>query len=644
MVIPHRIVERRSDGTLFETSPPVSPPADSGRRDVRRAIEKYVRRAPVKRLPKNTRKRSQRRAMRRNAQLKEATLRRRQALARAIARYGVCAPRSIRALIECAVMVLGPELRRMYEKYLRGDWVPAAPKKFIKRPRPWDLADPRRGKGREVHEFALMDHLLMGVVLQDLERTCRAKFTSICVGGMRGRRGSARWIVRRIQTSALVFTSLFWAITDIRKFFDSIPHDRLEEVLRLYLPEEHVRGVMGILRGLGDGRGIWPGSPLATFLGNVFAHHVIDHAVPDRDDVLVIRFIDDILVIATTKEAASTITNLIRDQIRAAGLEVHPEKSSEIIHEGTPIPYLGVLISRSKIDIPKEAADRLKRMEKTDPEAAEAARRYYKATLTEDEYHSSLGGTDPREENERRQRGKARPPSGWKPSSPPPSNCSFPSTGILEHSEQRVCHRRTSGLARRRMASDSVEPWVTGVISPFDDGSAASFIWRYLDEIGGRVAFLALDDLDPLCDYPRITALLGNLSFDPQDDQGRNWRSLLSRVSKGEFDAVVVDLILAAPVSDERLCGWSYGEALCALSEAFQQADLPLRPTIIWKHWAKGLGSTATPPYGHSLRDHSDEVFYVTESQPPRLVGEHDHESACPDGHEPAIPENGELG
>jgi RNA-directed DNA polymerase len=134
-----------------------------------------------------------------------------------------------------------------------------------------------------------------------------------------------------------------WAVeVDIRKFFDSVDHGRLRDVLRRRVRDGVVLRLIGKWLNAGvledselsfPGIGTPQGGVISPLLANVFLHEVVD--VWFVRDVLprlsgrgrLVRYADDMLFVFEREDDARRVLAVLPKRFGAHGLTLHPEKT-----------------------------------------------------------------------------------------------------------------------------------------------------------------------------------------------------------------------------------------------------------------------------------------------------------------------------
>ena len=130
-----------------------------------------------------------------------------------------------------------------------------------------------------------------------------------------------------------------WVVEfDIRKFFDSVPHDLVVKAVRSVCDVPWV--VLYVKRwlvaplALPDGtlqdrdRGTPQGSAVSPILANLFLHWAFDvWMAREFPGALFERYADDAVVHCSSLGQAETVLVAIRDRMAGVGLELHPDKT-----------------------------------------------------------------------------------------------------------------------------------------------------------------------------------------------------------------------------------------------------------------------------------------------------------------------------
>jgi retron-type reverse transcriptase len=148
-----------------------------------------------------------------------------------------------------------------------------------------------------------------------------------------------------------------WVLeVDVRKYFDSIDHAKLRELLARRVTDGVVRRMIdkwlkaGVLE---QGQLFYPGSGtpqdgvISPTLSNVFLHYVLDEWFAQqvqprlRGTSTLIRYCDDFVMLLVNREDAERVHAVLGKRLGKFGLELHPDKT-QLIDFRPPHERVGV--------------------------------------------------------------------------------------------------------------------------------------------------------------------------------------------------------------------------------------------------------------------------------------------------------------
>jgi RNA-directed DNA polymerase len=134
-----------------------------------------------------------------------------------------------------------------------------------------------------------------------------------------------------------------WVIDlDIRKFFDTLDHSHLREILKSRVSDGVLLRLIGKWLNAGvleEGaisypeRGTPQGGVISPLLSNIYLHTVLDRWFADevrprlRGKAFLIRYADDAVLVFATKEDAERVMAVLPKRFEKYGLTIHPEKT-----------------------------------------------------------------------------------------------------------------------------------------------------------------------------------------------------------------------------------------------------------------------------------------------------------------------------
>jgi RNA-directed DNA polymerase len=173
-----------------------------------------------------------------------------------------------------------------------------------------------------------------------LEPVYETEFLGCSYGFRPGR--SAHQALDAVRAAVMAMGGGWVLDVDVRKYFDTIPHRTLREVLSLRIRD----GVIGRLVGKWLKAGIWEaglvtypeagtpqGGVISPMLSNIYLHEVLDswferEAKPRlRGRAELIRFADDFVVVCENRADAEALLAQVTERFQSYGLMIHPEKT-----------------------------------------------------------------------------------------------------------------------------------------------------------------------------------------------------------------------------------------------------------------------------------------------------------------------------
>lgn len=146
---------------------------------------------------------------------------------------------------------------------------------------------------------------------------------------------------------------------DLKSYFDTIPKDRLLDVVRQKISDRRVLGlvqqyldqeIMEELRTWTPETGVPQGAVLSPVLANAYLNP-LDHHLAEQGFELV-RYADDFVILCRTREEAEAALAVVKQWVTSAGLTLHPEKTHIVDMRTESFSFLGYTF-RGKLRFPR---------------------------------------------------------------------------------------------------------------------------------------------------------------------------------------------------------------------------------------------------------------------------------------------------
>jgi RNA-directed DNA polymerase len=165
--------------------------------------------------------------------------------------------------------------------------------------------------------------------------------------GFRPGRG-CREAVQRVEE--LLREGRAWCVdVDFKSYFDTIPHERLIELVRQRIVDGKVLALLeqslkaGVLEELKAWQPTEWGTPQGAVISPILANlylNPLDHQMAQRGWEMV-RYADDLVVLCRSKEEAQQVLDALRQWSEQAGLTVHPTKTRIVNVPSEGFDFLG---------------------------------------------------------------------------------------------------------------------------------------------------------------------------------------------------------------------------------------------------------------------------------------------------------------
>ena len=228
---------------------------------------------------------------------------------------------------------LEDNLRSLLERMKSGTYV-APPVRRVHIP---------KGDGSQTRPIGIPtfeDKVLQRAVAMVLEAVYEQSFLDCSYGFRPGR--SARQALVVVQHQAVKMGGRWVLEVDIRKFYDSLDHRHLQQIVRKRVRDGVLLQLIGKWLNAGvmeDGVITYPdsGSPqggvVSPILANIYLHEVLDEwfaaqVVPRLvGRAVLVRYADDLVIIFESERDARRVYDVLPKRLGKYGLTLHPEKT-----------------------------------------------------------------------------------------------------------------------------------------------------------------------------------------------------------------------------------------------------------------------------------------------------------------------------
>jgi RNA-directed DNA polymerase len=191
------------------------------------------------------------------------------------------------------------------------------------------------GRMRKLGIPTLRDRIAQCVVKEYMEKRIDHQFSQHSYGYRPMK--SSRQAIEKVRKNCI---EQDWVIDlDISKFFDEIDHELLMKAVEKMIEEKWVR--MYVRRWLKmevvskdgkeqdrQGKGTPQGGVISPLLSNIFLHYALDKWLEIKyPQVSFVRYADDMVIHARTKQQAEEILSAIRERLKEVKLRINEEKT-----------------------------------------------------------------------------------------------------------------------------------------------------------------------------------------------------------------------------------------------------------------------------------------------------------------------------
>ena len=236
------------------------------------------------------------------------------------------------------------------EHLKRGTYLPAPVKRVM-------IPKPGSGELRALGIPTVTDRIVQTATRMVIEPIFEREFAEHSYGFRPGR--GCKDALRRVDS--LLKSGLVHVVdVDIKGYFDSIPHQRLMELVEEHIADGRVLALiesflkqkimdpLGWMEAGEQEEGTPQGGVISPLLANIYLNP-LDHLMSNQGHQMV-RYADDMVILCPTREAAEEVPRNLCEWSSQAGLELHPEKT-KIVDMGQPkaaFEFLGYRFWRGK--------------------------------------------------------------------------------------------------------------------------------------------------------------------------------------------------------------------------------------------------------------------------------------------------------
>ena len=200
-----------------------------------------------------------------------------------------------------------------------------------------------KGDGKQTRPIGIPtfeDKVLQRAVTMLLEAVYEQDFYDFSYGFRPGR--SAHQALQALWTGTMRMGGGWVLDVDVQKFFDTLDHERLREILRRRVRDGVVLRLLGkwlnagVLEGMElsyPDQGTPQGGVISPLLANIYLHVVLDEwfvceVVPRlRGRAQLIRYADDFVGVFEREEDARRVLEVLPKRLERFGLTLHPDKT-----------------------------------------------------------------------------------------------------------------------------------------------------------------------------------------------------------------------------------------------------------------------------------------------------------------------------
>jgi RNA-directed DNA polymerase len=241
------------------------------------------------------------------------------------------------------------ELLRLHQELRDGSYRPAAVR------RTW-ISKLGSSDKRPLGIPTVRDRVVQTALVHVIEPILDATFHERSFGFRHGRGcHDALRCVEELLDAGYVFV----VDADLKSYFDTIPKDRLLEIVQQKISDRRMlgliqqfldQGIMEEMRTWTPEAGVPQGAVLSPVLSNAYLNP-LDHRMSELGFQMV-RYADDFVILCRTREEAEAALAEVRQWVETKGLRLHPEKTHIVDSREESFSFLGYSF-RGKLRFPR---------------------------------------------------------------------------------------------------------------------------------------------------------------------------------------------------------------------------------------------------------------------------------------------------
>jgi RNA-directed DNA polymerase len=246
------------------------------------------------------------------------------------------------------------ELQKLETQLREGTYVPAPVR------RTW-IPKPGSSEKRPLGIPTVRDRVVQTALVHVIEPVLDATFHQRSFGFRHGRGcHDALRCVEELLAAGYVYV----VDADLKAYFDTIPKDRLLEIVRQKISDRRVlglikqfldQGIMEDLRTWTPEAGVPQGAVLSPVLSNAYLNP-LDHRMAESGFQMV-RYADDFVILCRTQEEAEAALAMVRAWVDTHGLKLHPDKTHIVDSRVKSFAFLGYSF-RGELRFPRAKSHR----------------------------------------------------------------------------------------------------------------------------------------------------------------------------------------------------------------------------------------------------------------------------------------------